>query len=359
MSYGCSTNAVIGKRRNGKTYEIKSKFLEFYKEDNEWFYIYVRQLQTQVANTKVSSHFDDMKEKCKEVFGGEVLYSSIKGFYVVNEDGEIKVIGRVASLEKVMDAKGVVFPPKCFIYFDEFINDSYFKDETTRYLNLIKTITSVSKQSIIFLSANTISKYCPYFELWGIDIKKLKKGCIGVVKHKHGATVALEYSKSKSELDDLGNTNDKYIGFDENETVKMMLYGDWQSNPENIKTVDGVGWSCKDRRLLPFYITSLRNVYEITMYKSKYPIMFVRKINTQNGIVRNEIKYNLSHDNTVELLKNNGEYVPKFNKVSKMFIDERTYDKIITLKECLITGRCIFDTVENGTEFKVAFDGIL
>lgn len=357
LSYGCSTNAVIGQRRNGKTYEIKNKFLEYYENDNDWFFIYIRQLHTQVAYTKVRSLFDDMKERCIEVFGGQIQYSPIKGFFVQTEECE-KIIGRVASVEKCMDSKGVVFPPKCFIYFDEFINDTYFKDETRRYMNVIKSITSVSKQSIIFLSANTISRYCPYFDLWGIDIKKLKKGCIGVAKHKKGATVAVEYSKTRIELDDLGNVKDKYIGFDENETVNMMLYGDWQSDHENVKTVDGIGWSCKNRKLMPFYVTSLRNVYEITMYKQKYPIMFIRKINTQNGIVRDEIKYNLSHDNTVELLKNDGTYVPKFNKISKVFFSDIIYEKIMILKECLSVGRCIFDTVESGTEFKVAFNGV-
>ena len=360
MSYNCRTNIIIGQRRNGKTYEVKSKFLDFYKEDNEWYFIYVRRTQSQVASTKVSTLFSDMKEKCIEAFGSEQKYSSIKGFYFINKDGEEKIFGKTVSLEKAMDIKGMTFPEKCFIYFDEFIDDMYFKDEVRRYLNVIKTITSNSDKCIIFLTANTISKYCPYFKLFGVDIQKLKKGCIGVVRHRNGATIAIERTRTKVDDEIDIKNNDKYVGFDDDETVKMMLYGDWQNNNECIKNIDGISWSYKYRSLVPVYLTSLKNVYEISLTKeNKYPITFVRKINTQNGIVRNDIKINLSHDDTVILQTNSGKIIPKFNRISKLFFDENIYRKLCIVSECIKVGRVIFDTIETGTEFKQAYEEIM
>ena len=80
---------------------------------------------------------------------------------------------------------------------------------------------------------------------------------------------------------------------------------------------------------------------------------------SEEGIVRNDIKINLSHDDTVILQTNSGKIIPKFNRISKLFFDENIYRKLCIVSECIKVGRVIFDTIETGTEFKQAYEEIM
>lgn len=351
LSHPSSYYMIIGERSNGKTYSVKKRIIEKAKEGGE--FVYLRRLHRYIVRKKMFKVFDDIQDIALKELDSKMFYSTEQGFFIDNET-EIKSIGYVTSLEDGMSEKGVSFHNVKTILFDEFIDESYSDIEIERFLNLISTICRERDDVEIFMLGNTVSRYCPYFDLFGIDIKKVKQGNIYRYSHLNGVTCSLEYCKNKVQQIGKNKTN-KYTGFDNNKTVDMIMYGDWEYAETNTKSVDGIGWS-SNRQLIPAYVTALGLCYEMSIYSSKHPIAFVRKPNTQNGLVKERIKYNLSYDNSV-LLNSKSGVVPRFSKVSKFF-DESTIEQLEILNECIKCSRIVFDTYETGTEFLKAYEKI-
>lgn len=351
LEHPASYYMVIGERSNGKTYAVKERIIEKIKEGGE--FIYIRRLHRYIVRRKMIKVFEDIQEKCESELNSKIFYSTEQGFFIDNEE-EIRSVGYVTSLQDGMTEKGISFHNVKIILFDEFIDETYSDIEIDRFLNLISTICRDRQDVEVFMLANTISKYCPYFDLFGIDIRKIKQGGIYRINHENGVTCNLEYCKTK--VQEIGkNKTNKYTGFDNNKTVEMIMYGEWEYKDTNIKSVDGIGWNCQ-RQLIPLYLTALNVCYEISIHNSKFPICFVRKPNTQNGLVKDRIKYNLSYDNTVLLNSKKG-VVPRFSRISDFF-DENTLEQMKILEECVKTSRIVFDSYETGTEFLKAYEKV-
>lgn len=352
LQHPSSYYMIIGERSNGKTYSVKKRIIEKIKEGGE--FVYLRRLHRYIVRKKMYKVFDDIQNIAEKELGTTINYSTENGFYIV-KDKEQKNVGYVTSLEDGMTEKGISFHNVKIILFDEFIDETYSDIEIDRFLNLISTICREREDIEIYMLGNTISRYCPYFDLFGIDIKKIRQGNIYRFKHSSGVTCSLEYCKNKVQQIGKDKTN-KYTGFDNNKTVDMIMYGEWEYKDSNIRNVDGIGWSSQ-RTLVPAYVTALGLCYEISIYThSNFPISFVRKPNTQNGLVKDRIKYNLSYDNSVLLNSKKG-VVPKFSRVSTFF-DENTLEQIKILDECIRTSRIVFDSYETGTEFLKAYEKI-
>lgn len=351
LSYNCKYNVAFGLRRNGKTYDAKKRIVDTIAEGK--YFTYIRRKHKHIIKSKMVDLFADMEDYCIEKLGSYIFYEPSVGFYIETDKDTRKVVGGTASIEFAMDYKGVTYKSK-LVYFDEFIDYSYYDDEKKRFLNLMKTITSNRDDVVILMSANSIAKKCPYFELFGVDVQKFRKGSIATIKHKNGATVAIEYCKKR--VDDLGEVKqDHYIGFDNDGTVNMIMHGDWEYDEFATKNIDGIGWSFT-RRFVPVYYNALGRVYEITLYtNTKFPIAFVRTINTQNGVVKRDVKYSIVSNESTQLIYSNGQYVPSFKRVSKKFFDDKTVALMDCFKECVLCGRVVFDTVETGTEFTAIY----
>ena len=91
------------------------------------------------------------------------------------------------------------------------------------------------------------------------------------------------------------------------------------------------------------------------MHFSDNPVAFVRKINTQKGLVRQDIKYNLSVDGSVVLTNKNG-YVPIYFKINGL-VDEQTRKYWEIFKMCFDAKRVIFDNMESGSDFNKVLRG--
>ena len=89
---------------------------------------------------------------------------------------------------------------------------------------------------------------------------------------------------------------------------------------------------------------------------SKLPILFVRKVNTQQGKVKESIYYNLSYDNSVILMNKKG-FVPIIAKVNSL-IDTNTKRQWDYVCECYNAGRVVYDTIETGSNFMYIFDKV-
>lgn len=120
--------------------------------------------------------------------------------------------------------KSVAYPHITTVLFDEFIAKSgYITDEFVLFQNALKTIIRERTNVRIYMLANTINRYCPYFKEMGLShAKDMKPDTIDVYTFGESKLkVAVEYSDAmKSE------SNDRYFAFD---------------NPK-LQMISGVGW---------------------------------------------------------------------------------------------------------------------
>ena len=350
LRYGAGTIAVWGERSNGKTYSVKQYIKEQLYESLDNKFVYLRRRQRQITRRLMKKVFEDISDEYEETLGDVVHFSTESGFYILRDD-QIVSIGWPMCVEDGTIGKGIPWTQVKTIMFEEFLEfDGEIEDEISKYLNIISTIVRKRDDVQIFMTANTIGggKLSPYFQMLGIDPKKVKQGQRGFIKHENGATVAFHRTGTMGVQQGGIKERNRYVGFDNNQTVNMMLYGEWEYSLLNVKDVDSIGWNC-NRRLLPFYVTGMGECYELSLYESVYPILFVRKVNNQNGMVKNDIRFNFSYDNSV-ILNNKKGRVPMFGKVNKL-VDDECMLYWETVRLCLESQRVVFDTMENGSDF--------
>lgn len=347
LRYEVPYRLIIGERSNGKTYSVKERCWRKYQETGEQF-VYVRKRQDSISRKEMKKLMSDINEDI--IFsdiGDYVAYSTDNGFYY-DMDGQRITIGYALSLEEYESKKGIPFNQITTIFFDEFIEKrGDLDDEVSKFLNLVSTIRRKRDNVEIFMCANTVTRFSPYFEEFGIDIKQLRQGECHYIKHEMGAEVAIEYCESKNIVKGV-KQKDKYFGFDHSPASNMIMYGEWEYDIVNTKNVDGIGWSAK-RKLVPMYVTALGEVYEMSFYTGVNPIFFVRKINTQNGFVKPFIKYNLSFDESLVLQSKDG-IIPRYGKVNPL-ISSDIRQQWELLKLCIEAKRIVFDSMSTGSDF--------
>ena len=357
--FNLETMLTIGQRSNGKSYSVKKDIVNMIADEDGMF-IYMRRERKHITRAKLTTLFDDMKDICIEKLGSLIYYDAEKGFYIKTEECKMKIVGKAVCVQDSLQYKGVIYTDVRIIMFDEFMDYEYFQDETTRYVQLLSTITrdAVVRNYTcrLHLIANTITKYNPYLSLYKFDMSKMKKGTFATVHHQNGVTAVLEYCDTMVDVDGTIPKN-RFVGFDNNETVMMIMHGDWETKSCEVKSIDGVGWECKNRKIIPAYITSNKKVYELSLTTDKYPIAFVRELNTQNGKVRKEIRYNICYDRGSTLVNKHG-IVPSF-KIVNDFIDDGTLELFKVFKRCYECGRIIYSNSLTGTEFMLNFKNII
>lgn len=321
-------------------------------------FVYVRRRHRMVTSAKMKELWAEHSQWCIEHLGDFIKYDGSGNFFINTDEGT-RVVGYKTCIEDAFIDKGLTFGmhKRVIVLFDEFLDTSYMENEIKLFQQTIANIVrnEYTQDVTIFMIGNTVSKHCPYFDFFGIDIKEIKQGQIGILRDQNGGTVAFEYCKNK--VDTLGKKKtSEYFGFN-HPTSRMILHGDWEYDDCNTEPLDGIFWK-DNRQLIQAYITGIKNVYEMSIWESENPILFVRTVNTQNGIVNKRIKYNFSFDNSLNLTYNNYKPVPKYRKVSS-FCDESVLAYLDIAKECLRCGRVIFQTIEIGTEFTMSFNGVM
>ena len=233
-------NLVIGQRGNGKTYGVLKRFLENYKKTKKRF-CYIRRWKDDIVAAYMEQLFTPFDNVIEELFGSgfSIAYKN-KKFYLVNPDGiKVDCIGYVLSLSESHHTKSVSFVNVSEILLDEFIRmagEQELKDELTRFDNVLSTIIrGGNKNVIVWLLANTVSKYSPYFLRFGIDINKVNQGSIITrsIKLENGEilTIALEYCEFNEEA---SKNISKYS------TNAMIRSGKWDiPETDEIPTVPG------------------------------------------------------------------------------------------------------------------------
>lgn len=173
----------IGQRGNGKTYGVLKYFLQQYKKTKKRF-CYIRRWDEDIKSYRMEQLFTPFRNLIDELFGEEfqIVYKNHK-FYLVNGNGtKVDTLGYVLSVSSSAHTKSVAYTNVGFILYDEFIRmtgEQELKDELSRWDNTLSTIIRGDNEDVkVFMLANTVSKYSPFFMRFGIDINKVEQGQI-------------------------------------------------------------------------------------------------------------------------------------------------------------------------------------
>lgn len=231
---------VIGQRGNGKTFGVLKYFLEQYKKSKKRF-AYLRRWDEDIKAYRMEQLFAPFRNVIDEIFGEEftIEYKNHK-FYLVNGNGtKVDTIGYVLSVSSSAHTKSISYTNLGYILYDEFIRmtgEQELKDEMSRFDNTLSTLIRGDNNNVkVFMLANTVSKYSPFFLRFGIDINKIEQGSITVkeipLETGEVLKVALEYCEFNEEA---SKKISKYS------TNAMIKSGKWEiPDTDEIPTVPG------------------------------------------------------------------------------------------------------------------------
>lgn len=226
---------VYGERSNGKTFSVLEYIIYRYCAGLGTG-AYIRRWEEDFKAGTARNLFNDMGEKgiVHKATHGEwerVRYwQSAWYFCRDNEKGETETAKEPFcykfAITGMEHTKSSSYPTVTTICFDEFISRSgYVPDEFVLFMNLLSTIIRDRDDVTIFMLANTVNRFCPYFKNMGLNhVSQQKKDTIDVYTYGDtGLTVAVEYSDNPRKT----KPSDKYFAFD-NPELKMITSGEWE-----------------------------------------------------------------------------------------------------------------------------------
>lgn len=285
----CQYNLVIGERSNGKSYSGLSRILERWWEKGEqgayirrWKEDYRGKRGTQLyAGHEINPPF------ISNLTGGEwdtVQYYSGKWFLAKHDEELDRIIRQEDpfcfgfALSDMEHDKSTSYPNVTTIVFDEFLTRSYYlPDEFVILMNVLSTIIRRRDNVTIFMFANTVNKYAPYFKEMGLKhVSNMEPGKIDV--YSYGTSplkVAVEYTVNQNKE---GKKSDMYFAFD-NPALSMITGGTWEidmypHNPRKFRPSDVVFTFFLDFNdcLLQGEIVSLEDCHYLYFHVKSTPI---------------------------------------------------------------------------------------
>lgn len=239
-------NIVIGKRSNGKTFDWKTDLLNGYALDRRYRGVYIRRKDTEVLPKNIAPLFElpeydaitgEPVPQISDIFNGEFNSYEYKNraFTLVLRDEETgEVVKRdtqpfcfTCALATWENRKGVDVGEVRSICFDEFMTrEPYLRDEFVKFMNVLSSFIRDRDTATIWMLANTVNKYCPYFEEMGLtQVDTMEPGTIQL--YRMGAegqtTIAVEMCAS----DEGSKKVEKYFAFD-NPQLEMITSGSWE-----------------------------------------------------------------------------------------------------------------------------------
>lgn len=233
------TNAVyrmiIGARSNGKTHSVCRHIIENYFLNGERS-AYIRRWDEDIQPKNIQSLFAPHYRLIQELSGGKYNHVSYraKEFHLCCIDEEGKIVEKdpeafcvTASINTAEHTKGQDRGEVNLILFDEFATrDAYLKNEFVLFCNLLSTLIRNRDNCIIYMLANTVNRYCPYFTEMGLkDVESMPQGQIYLYNYGNAdLTVAVEYCSPVKATEKVAS---KYFAFD-NPQLEMITTGAWE-----------------------------------------------------------------------------------------------------------------------------------
>lgn len=289
-------NLVIGQRGNGKTYGCLKYFLQMYKKTGKRF-CYIRRWEEDVKAFRMQQLFTPFRNLIDELFGAsyDIEYKNHK-FLLVNENGTcIDVLGYVLSISASSHTKSIAYTNVGYILYDEFIRmsgEQELRDEQSRFDNTLSTIIRGDNTNVkVFMLANTVSKYSPFFLRFGIDINKIKQGNIFTkeIKLDDGQIlkISLEYCEFNKEA------SEKISKYTSNAMIKS---GEWEI-PETDEIPSVPGSQIREQLLFTIYSAEVNVTIGCFLHKEKWAemvkndaLIFVPKYHVREFLVIRTVK---------------------------------------------------------------------
>ncbi len=234
-----NTNAVyrmiIGQRSNGKTYSVCRHIIENYLDRGERA-AYIRLYEESITPKNIQDLFDPHLSLIIEKSDGQWngIYYRAKQFYLCRYDEEGNMIAKdptsfcfTASINTAENTKGQDRGEVNIVVFDEFATrQGYLTNEFVLFCNLLSSIIRNRDNTIIYMLANTVNRYCPYFKEMGLkDIEQMPQGEIYIYTYGNkDLTVAVEYCDPVKATEKVAS---KYFAFD-NPQLEMITEGKWE-----------------------------------------------------------------------------------------------------------------------------------
>ena len=253
--FGARIRIIMGQRSNGKTYQVLKKIYEAHKERGEFAY-YVRRWLDDLKGDKIESLFYN--------FDPDVKYLR----HTFRDDAGV-VAGTVA-LTQSEHFKGTVVPRECkIIFLDEmFPENREIADEFAKWQSIVSTIIRDRDDVIIYMVGNTIRRTSTYFDHYGIDPRRLKKGEINLIesKQRDGSTVKIAVEWCQKNYHVARNSNYYFVDTSEE---NMLIDGDFESRfhwTAKFKNVELAQWNRAAK--IPIGVEHNGVYYEFRFYNS-------------------------------------------------------------------------------------------
>lgn len=232
-----SYRLIIGQRSNGKTYSVLKTIIEQYFVEGKRS-AYIRRYAEEIMPKNCQLLFSQPSliqliiELSQGEYNGTFYRANCFYFAFYDEDGKKErqdptpfCITR--SVNTWETTKGQDAGELHLLCYDEFMTRSgYLSDEFVKFCNLLSSLIRDRKDCVIYMLANSVNKYCPYFEEMGLqDVDKMEQGEIRVYTYNNSdLTVAVEYCAT---VEATKKTASKYFAF-ENAQLAMITSGAWE-----------------------------------------------------------------------------------------------------------------------------------
>lgn len=226
-------NLIYGQRGNGKTYGACRKIIKSYVKEGKPS-AYIRRLDEMIKPMNIQSLFDPQLpfiEKITENEYNSVIYRS-HGYYLAQFQDGVKIkqdnkpFCRTYAINTTETTKGQDAGQVSYVVFDEFITRQfYLTNEFILFQNLLSSIIRNRSGVKIIMLANSVSKYCPYFQEMGLyKVKNQKQGTIDLyTMGKTQTRIAVEYCGESNVSENVS----QYYCF-ENPEIEMITKGSWE-----------------------------------------------------------------------------------------------------------------------------------
>lgn len=239
---------IIGERSNGKSYALNEYILTNFFEKGDQF-VYVKRYDEDIKKKYMQEVFPPLEQHILDKYNKKIkFYQGQWLSYDAEGSGKIsecEVMGYAMSLAQSNRYKGTSYPNVTTILFEEFmsIDCSYIPDEINMFLNLVSTVVRYRTNVKVFMLANTISKYSPYFSALGLKAHRINKGSIvtKMFTDKRGfkTKFVIERTENVNVFDNKDNDEKVVYNIFGNSGVgSMITTGDFEVHSYP-KTIDG------------------------------------------------------------------------------------------------------------------------
>lgn len=233
----CQYNMIIGERSNGKTYGALKEIIENYVK-NKKKGAYIRRYKEDYRGKRGDALFESIEADgvVTEMTEGKfncIKYQSGRWYFAISDPETGKKMAcedpfcYAFAISDMEHDKSTSYPDVTTIVFDEFLTRGYYlPNEFVLFMNTLSTIIRHRNDVTIYMLANTVNKYAPYFGEMGLKhIQQMEKGQIDVYTYGNSKLkVAVEYCASPKKE---GKKSDVYFAFD-NPSLELITGGAWE-----------------------------------------------------------------------------------------------------------------------------------